>query len=196
MGVVQVGNGTFVLADVPGLIEGASQGRGLGDEFLRHVERTRVLIFVMDVMGFEGHLPSQAYKILRKELQSYSPHLAKRPRLVALNKMDLTDSSDVLKKMRRALRGERIFPISAVTGKGVDALLAAVFKKIQEAPDSQLRLPPEPRPKRIVFSPEFSVQSDGAGFRVMGPKVTRLVAMTDKRFLRDRHFRRLAHRAE
>lgn len=134
LGVVQTKYGdSFVLADIPGLIEGAHEGTGLGHEFLRHVERTKLLIHVLDVAGLEGRDPLEDFKKINEELYLYNEELAKKPQVVAANKMDL--SSDVkFEKLKSALTAQHVevFPISAVTNEGIDKLLAYVSERLKE----------------------------------------------------------------
>jgi GTP-binding protein len=130
LGIVDVGNyKRLVVADIPGLIEGAHEGHGLGIEFLRHIERTRVLLHVLDTAGIDGVSPIDAYHTLREELTSYGHALKERPHLVAANKMDLPDAQDALEELRDALPVP-VYPISAVTGDGVDELLRALVKEV------------------------------------------------------------------
>lgn len=137
LGVVSVGPGqSFVAADIPGLIEGAHEGVGLGHEFLRHVERARVLIHVVDASGLEGRDPVDDWRTINDELRLYRPELAKRPQLVAANKIDLQEARDNLERLIAAVEAEggRVFPVSAAVGDGVDELLYATWRLLQEAP--------------------------------------------------------------
>src|SRR5690606_12054312 len=115
---------SFVAADIPGLIEGAHAGVGLGHDFLRHVERTRVLIHVVDASGLEGRDPVDDFRTINEELRLYQPALLNRPQLVAANKVDLAEARANLPRLREAVEaaGFRLFPISAASGEGVDAL--------------------------------------------------------------------------
>jgi GTP-binding protein len=127
LGIVELsGYRRFVLADIPGLIEGASEGAGLGTEFLRHVERTRVLVHVVDICPPVGD-PVEDYRIIRRELKKYSPALAAKPQIVVVNKMDLTDSQEHLEKFKKKLKLKEVFSISAVTGKGLEALTQKIW---------------------------------------------------------------------
>lgn len=135
LGVVETKYGdSFVLADIPGLIEGAHEGTGLGHEFLRHVERTKLLIHVLDVAGLEGRDPIEDFKKINEELHLYNERLAQKPQLVAANKIDIPDSSEKLDKLKSYLEKEgiRVFPISAATSKGIEDLLAYVSKRLKE----------------------------------------------------------------
>jgi len=130
LGVVRVHHGSFVVAEIPGLIEGAHEGRGLGDKFLRHVERTKVLVHLVDIAGIEGRDPASDYVKLNKELKAYSRELAKKPQVAALNKTDMPDAAINIKKFRKKFPRLKVFPVSAVTGEGVDELLVALYKKV------------------------------------------------------------------
>lgn len=135
LGVVSLGEGrSFVLVDIPGLIEGAHSGRGLGHKFLRHVERTRVLIHVLDMSGSEGRDPLEDFDVINEELRAYNPELGERPMLIAANKMDLPGSERNLERLRQKIGGGiEIHPVSAVTGKGVRELMLAAAQVLQQA---------------------------------------------------------------
>jgi len=120
----------FVMADIPGLIEGAHLGAGLGDEFLRHVERTRLLVHMLDVCPFAGD-PVEDYRAIRRELEQYSPELAAKPEIVVANKMDLTDSREHLQRLRREL-GVEVVAISAVTGLGLEDLTERIWRRLRD----------------------------------------------------------------
>lgn len=131
LGVVHIDKkAAIVVADIPGLIEGAHKGKGLGDKFLRHVERTKLLIHMVDAAAFDGREPCQDYLKLNKELALYSKDLACKPQVIALNKIDLPSASDNIKDFRKRVRGKKIFPISAATGEGVKELLKEVYKRL------------------------------------------------------------------
>jgi GTP-binding protein len=130
LGVVRIHEeASFIVAEIPGLIEGAHEGRGLGDKFLRHIERTRILIHLVDISAFEGRDPVQDYRKLNFELKAYSKELSKKFQFIALNKIDNSDSEIHIKKFRKAFPKKKVYPISAITGKGIKELLAAVYKK-------------------------------------------------------------------
>jgi GTP-binding protein len=144
----------LVIADIPGLIEGASEGAGLGLDFLRHIERTRVLVHMIDIMPIDGSNPLDAYHQIRKELEAYSPKLAKKPEFVAANKMDLAGASEALADLRTALPGKQIFAISAVAGNGLRPLLEELWLQVEREPenapliDERPYVPPETAQKR------------------------------------------------
>jgi len=133
LGVVGLPGGrSFVLADIPGLIEGASEGHGLGHRFLRHVERTRVLLHLIEVSAEPGRDPLHDYDVINRELERYSPELAKRPQIVALSKLDLTETRDAYDSWRQkfAARGITLHAVSAATGEGVKELLEALWPSL------------------------------------------------------------------
>ncbi|MGM1050107.1 MAG: GTPase ObgE [Bacillota bacterium] len=142
LGMVDVGDGrSFVMADLPGLIEGAHEGVGLGHEFLRHVERTRVIIHVVDMSGSEGRDPFEDWQKINEEIRLYNPILAERPQIVAANKMDMPDAEENLEAFREQVKTVRpdleIMPISSLTRKGIQELLyraAAILDEIPEEP--------------------------------------------------------------
>lgn len=129
LGVVKCGEKTFVMADIPGLIEGSSQGKGLGDKFLRHVERTKILVHCLDISGSEGRDPLQDYKILNKELSGYSKEIARKPQIIVANKMDLDSAKENLCKFRKHVK-KAVYPISALKKTGLEDLIEGISKKI------------------------------------------------------------------
>ena len=145
LGVVRQGEGrSFVMADIPGLIEGAWEGKGLGHQFLRHVERCRMLVHIVDVSGSEGRDPKEDFKTINRELEKFNPELAERPMLVAGNKCDLAEPEQV-EAFRAFVEGQgyRFFPIIAPINEQVDALLDAVTAELAKLPPI-LRYEPEP----------------------------------------------------
>nr|HQA17692.1 50S ribosome-binding GTPase [Novosphingobium sp.] len=132
LGVVRHKNREFVLADIPGLIEGAADGAGIGDRFLGHIERCRVLIHLIDINGTD---PAEALEIIEDELEAYGGGLDEKPRLIALNKIDTVDAELVRMfiKELKAAGAKKIYPISGATGKGMDALLDAVIEYLPAA---------------------------------------------------------------
>ncbi len=132
LGVVKQGETSFIMADIPGLIEGAAEGTGLGHEFLRHVERTRMMLHIVDVSGIEGRDPVEDYLTIRKELEKYSEELAGRKEIVVANKTDICDCSENIAKLKECV-GE-VYVISAATRQGVDELMYAVANTLSELP--------------------------------------------------------------
>ena len=153
----------LVLADIPGLIEGAHDGAGLGLEFLRHIERTRVLIHLVDILPMDGQKPIDAYRAIREELFRYSPRLATKPEILVANKMDLTGAPEALADLRTALPGRHIMAISAATGTGLRPLLEGIWQIVQKAPRSEpftdrppLILPPVPKAEGVATERHFT----------------------------------------
>ena len=136
LGVVQAGEESFVMADIPGLIEGASQGAGLGLEFLRHIERTRMLVHVIDISGSEGRDPIDDYKKINQELATYSEKLAQIPQIVVAGKADLLTDRSEIEKFEKAI-GKKVYVVSSVTHEGLDELLAVMKQKVEELPPPQ-----------------------------------------------------------
>ena len=144
LGIADVGGyRRLVVADIPGLIEGAHDGHGLGTEFLRHIERTRVILHVIDAAAVDGTQPADAYRTLRNELALYGHALAERPHVVAANKLDLPEGRAAIEELRAALPVE-VLPISAATGEGIPALLAALSRIVDALPRDQTSPAQEP----------------------------------------------------
>lgn len=129
LGTVGQAEDSFVIADIPGLIEGSSCGRGLGYNFLRHIERTRLLVHLIDMAGFEGRDPVRDYKILNKELKNYSRKVSGLPQVIVANKMDLEGASENLSRFKKLVR-KKIYPVSALKKEGLEELIAGIRKKI------------------------------------------------------------------
>lgn len=184
LGVVELADdASFVMADLPGLIEGAHEGAGLGLQFLRHVERTRALIHLIDAGAGDRQKLWSDYQQVRTELKKYSPALARRPQLIALSKMDaVTDTSEVVAFRQRLVKlRRRTFPISAVTGDGVQDLLWATQRTLQRRREKAAA---EPLPALKVYrgpttADPFTIEPVEGGFRVSGDQLERLLAMTD-----------------
>jgi GTP-binding protein len=164
LGIADVGGyRRLVIADIPGLIEGAHDGHGLGIEFLRHIERTRVILHVLDAAGVDGTPPVEAYQVLRKELALYPGDrepksqpgsLAERPHIVAANKIDLPEGRAAIEELRAALPVD-VIPISAATGEGLPALLAALSRTVDALPPKEVgdtSVHPRNTPTSIVES--------------------------------------------
>ena len=180
LGVVTVDGRDFVMADIPGLIEGAHAGAGLGLQFLRHVERTRLLVHLLDGASSD---PAADYVAINRELALYSEKLAAKPQIVVLTKMDLPDAQVMYGLLQEALGSqvEPLLAISAVTGQGVRDLLRAVVRRLDELPppakDDELFVH---RPHERAESTTFTVAEDSEGvFRVSGEEIERLAYMTD-----------------
>jgi GTP-binding protein len=182
LGVAEWHGVQIVLADLPGLIEGAHAGKGLGIEFLRHIERTRVLFHLVDMSGFDGKDPYESIKMINEELKAYSPKLLKKPMIIVANKMDVTGADEALADLKKRIKKHKIFPISAATGVGLDALLAYASKEIAKPAPVQEE-PEEEEPLRFVIEMDFEVERedgpDGPVFHIRGAKPEKLAAMTN-----------------
>ncbi len=190
LGVVRAHDGaSFVVADVPGLIEGASEGRGLGHQFLRHIERTALIVHMVDATGgFEGRDPADDYRIINEELAAYATELAVRPQIVVCNKCDMPDTQDAVECVRALAEadGHPFFAISAVTGEGLDQLVGACADEVArlrlditvDATDVPLNKVWERR--RVSRDRSFEISNLGGGvWQVTGGAVERMVVQTD-----------------
>lgn len=180
LGMVSMGEGrSFIMADIPGLIEGAHGGAGLGHEFLRHVERTRLIVHVLDTAGTEGRDPLEDFKVISRELELYNQDLAARPLVIAANKTDLPDSGESLERLKAALGDtHEIFPISAVTGAGVPNLINRVYQLLEEIPVQPLH---DIQEQEFVHTtePRFTITREDGELVVAGREIEKHVAMTD-----------------
>jgi GTP-binding protein len=132
LGVVRFGEGeSFVVADIPGLIADAHKGKGLGIQFLRHIERTEVLVHLVDIHGYEGMTPFENYIAINQELKAYHPHLLKKPQIVVANKMDIPSAETKLQTFRSQIR-KKVYPISAITGEGIKELLNVMRRRLKK----------------------------------------------------------------
>lgn len=189
LGVVDLdGADGFVIADIPGLIEGASEGVGLGHEFLRHIERTRVLIHMVDAASTEGRDPIQDIRAINRELEAYNPDIAKRPQVIAANKIDCfygDDKETVLSLLKEEFepQGIRVFPISAVSGEGVRELLYYVKQMLHETKEEQVVFEKEYMIKEPDFANEpYTVEKseDEEGLYIVeGPRIERMLGYTN-----------------
>lgn len=192
LGVVQVKDGrSFVMADLPGLIEGASQGKGLGHQFLRHIERCRVIVHIIDMSGSEGRDPYEDYVTINKELGEYEYRLLERPQIIVANKMDGDEAEENLKKFKEKLGDQKVFPIIAPIHEGIDAVLYAVADALETAPDFFNQ---EEEQESVLYTYKeeekpFTIHNKGNGvWEVTGKKVERLVQMAS--FTTDDGFQR------
>lgn len=169
LGVVSHYEDSFVVADIPGLIEGASKGAGLGHDFLRHIERTRLLVHVVDISEIEGRKAYDDFIKINKELGGYSEELIKRKQIIVANKCDMDYDGEKLKEFKRKLKGEKVYAISALNGENLQELLDAVYAELQELPP----LKPfefEEFSYEVKNDDEFEVQKDSDGcYYVYGP---------------------------
>lgn len=205
LGVATSGDLSFVVADVPGLIEGAHEGKGLGHEFLRHIERTVLIVHVVDLTGdYEQRDPLEDYEIINRELALYASELAQRPRIVVANKIDVAGTEDAARSLAQRVREDsieaaggnefvqspidpKLYEISALTGEGVDSLKAAIATKVHElreeakrADDATERFDQVWEHRRLARDAAFEIIEEEQGaFRVAGKQVERMVVQTD-----------------
>ncbi|AQY51266.1 GTPase CgtA [Listeria weihenstephanensis FSL R9-0317] len=199
LGMVDTGDGrSFVMADLPGLIEGASQGVGLGHQFLRHIERTRVIVHVIDMSASEGRDPYDDYLAINSELEQYNLRLMERPQIIVANKMDVEGAEEQLEIFKGKLKDEiPIFPISAVTQSGLNPLLLTIADKLEKTAEFPLDELLEKEEEETVLykyqaeAPDFEITRDPDGTYVLsGEKLERLFAMTN--FERDASIQRFS----
>ena len=183
LGVVDLPGGGFVMADIPGLIEGAADGVGLGHHFLRHIERTKVLVHVVDAASTEGRDPVEDIKTIMKELDSYGQGLMERPQLIAANKVDCItpDMDDPLKRIEEAFPDLKVYPISGATGKGIKELLFAINEVLKTVDRSPKIFEKE---MEIEYTQDqnlpFTVEIDEDGvYIVEGPRIEKMLGYTN-----------------
>ncbi|WP_322155757.1 GTPase ObgE [Paratractidigestivibacter sp.] len=190
LGVARAGNGqSFVAADVPGLIEGASEGKGLGHQFLRHIERTALIMHVVDITGgYEGRDVVDDYKTINAELEAYAAELAERPQIVVANKCDLPGYEDQIERLRVAAEadGHQFFAVSAATGAGLDELVTVVAGEVAKLRVELKAVEPErdlseqwERQRQRRDSSICITREDGCAWRVEGGAIERMVIQTD-----------------
>lgn len=186
LGVVDLdGAKGFVIADIPGLIEGASEGVGLGLEFLRHIERTRVIIHIVDAAGTEGRDPIADIRAIENELRAYDPAILEKPMVIAANKIDAIydDENDIIKALRDEFEkdGVKVFPISAVSGKGLKELLYHVNNLLETCGKEPIVYEQEFDPALMFFKdePYTITRADDAAFVVEGPKIEKMLGYTN-----------------
>ncbi len=186
LGVVDLDDAKgFVIADIPGLIEGASEGIGLGHEFLRHVERTKLMIHVVDAAGTEGRDPVEDIYTINAELKAYNEQIARRPQVIAANKIDLiyAGDEDPIERLRKEFepQGIRVFPISGVTGEGLSSLLYYVSSELQKMDDKPIVFEQEFFPEDALIHTDlpFTVEVEDDMYVVEGPKIEKMLGYTN-----------------
>lgn len=186
LGVVDLDGGKgFVMADIPGLIEGASEGIGLGHEFLRHIERTKVMIHIVDAASVEGRNPIEDIKTINQELNAYHPDLLKKPQVIAANKIDAIydEKDDIIGKLSAEFEksGIKVFPISAVSGQGLKQLLYYVSGLLEDLGDTTVVYEAEYDPASSLFKEDsYTIErADDAAFVVEGPKIDKMLGYTN-----------------
>ena len=189
LGVVGLGEGrSFIMADIPGIIEGAAEGVGLGLDFLRHIERTRVLLHIVDGASVEGRDPIEDIEAINEELRKYSEDLLDRPTIIVANKLDVLSAEDreaVLDKLKKKYEPDKkVMAISAVTGEGVKELLNAAYDLLEKAPDSKIEFNPEisleeytSRVEELPYTVEKG-EEEGV-YLVEGPRIERMLGYTN-----------------
>ena len=181
LGVVDIEDGeSFVMADIPGLIEGAHSGAGLGHEFLRHTERTRLILHVLDISGSEERDPLEDFRIIEEELRLYSPELALRPVIIVANKMDIPGSEENLQRLKEVVDGRNeIFSVSAATGEGLQALIYRIAQILPDIPVPEIvSLPVDHRVTKAESDPRFEILKEEDLFIVVGKEIERHAKMT------------------
>ncbi len=191
LGVVDLDGGGFVIADIPGLIEGASEGLGLGHEFLRHIERTRVLVHIVDAASVEGRDPVDDIEKINAELRAYNPEIAARPQVIAANKIDAIYVEDgqenPIDRLKRTFepQGIEVFAISAVTGEGIKPLLYKIRELLNNCEQEPIVFEQEFFPEdallteSLPYTVERTEESDGSVFIVEGPKIEKMLGYTN-----------------
>ncbi len=194
LGVVKAsGNRSYVVADLPGLIEGASLGEGLGDKFLKHIERTRVIAHVVDMSGIEGRDPYDDYIVINKELENFNKKILDKPQIIIANKMDMTSSLDNLERFKKKV-DLPIYPISAIKKEGLNKVinvLADYLDKIKKEPISDAI-----KKSHVVYKYKeeepFKIIKENSGFRIKGDKIEKILKMTW--FASDETYRRFSNK--
>ncbi|WP_353894319.1 GTPase ObgE [Proteinivorax hydrogeniformans] len=183
LGVAKVREQSFVMADIPGLIEGAHTGAGLGLSFLRHIERTKVLIHVIDVSGLEGRDPFEDFLNINTELVQYNEHLKSLPQIIALNKIDLVNNLEVVEQFKEKLKDAgysyEVYPISASTKRGLDELLKTTVELLQKSSKQVKKFEVEIEPVDEIEDQSFTVRNENGVYVVEGKHIERVLAMTN-----------------
>ncbi len=182
LGVVSLpGDRNFVMADIPGLIDGAAEGVGLGHNFLRHVERSNILLHILDVSGMEGRDPKDDFDAINRELAKYSPTLAKKKQIVVLNKIDLVQDDMTIPEVTKYFedKGYEVFAVNALTGQGLPELMERAYYYVENYEPE-----PEASDDAVVYEAKEDVEfvitrGDDASFTISGKRIERLVAMTN-----------------
>lgn len=179
LGVVKLKNGTsFVMADLPGLIEGASEGVGLGTEFLRHAMRTKILAHVIDMGSMEGRNPIDDYKVIRKEIEKYNDLLKNKKEIIVANKMDLKNASDNLKAFKKEFPNATIIEISCMNNSGIDNLINILANTLDTLPEVKLYEESDFKLYKFEDNKPYSIKKDGNVWVVSGREIETLLKMT------------------
>ena len=195
LGVATIDGNSFVMADIPGLIEGAHTGAGLGHAFLRHIERTRMIVHVVDISGCEGRDPIEDYLAIRDELKQYSEELAERPEIIALNKADITGAETWLEFFKERFPEKEVFFISAATGEGVKALMYRVAEVLSSLPPVSYVEEDSVIEEWAIDDNDLSfevVKADDGAYEVVGNAVDEILSRIDPNDMESmRHFQKL-----
>ncbi len=182
LGVVRLPNYDYVMADLPGLIEGASEGAGLGHRFLKHVERTKIIAHVVDMSGSEGRDPYVDYMVIRQELEKFSDKLIRKPEVIIANKMDLDGAIENLKRFQEKVLDTPIYPVSAFRREGLDTVIQVLAEMVQNTQEEVL-YEEEKQESHVLYQfkeeKDFTVSKDKDVFVVRGEKIEKLLKMTN-----------------
>ena len=182
LGVVKTKTGSFVVADLPGLIEGASEGIGLGHKFLKHIERTKIIAHIIDMSGSEGRNPFEDYLAIRKELEVFSEKLLNKKEIIIANKMDIPSSKENLIKFKEKLPDVEIFEIEAINNKGLDTVINHLQELVLNIKDEVL-YDENIQEKHVLYKfkkeKPFTIVKDNKVFVIKGDEVERLFKMTN-----------------
>ncbi|MDR2676475.1 MAG: GTPase ObgE [Endomicrobium sp.] len=171
----------LIVADIPGIVKDAHKGKGLGLEFLRHIERTKVLVHIIDATGFGDKNLNESYRIVNDELQKYSKSISKKPVIVVLNKIDLCDSQKYIKRFKKYLKNKKVFEISAITDNNFDILINEMLKMLEKSSvtDSDEKIYTNVvSVRKYVYEPEFKINVVNGNFVITGTKIESLTNMT------------------
>ncbi len=181
LGVVKSNNSSYVVADLPGLIEGASQGDGLGDQFLKHIERTRVIAHVIDMSAFEGRNPYEDYITINKELEAFNPRILQKPQIIIANKMDIETSKDNLKEFKTKVKDIEIFEVKAITNEGLKEViekLASMLETIEKQPLYEEEKFESHVIYKFKYEKPFSIRKENNTWIITGKQVEKMLIMT------------------
>ena len=179
LGITMHKGRSFATADIPGIIEGASEGKGLGHQFLKHIERTRVLLHLVDPDGFDGMDAEQSIKVIEKELKQFDKNLAQKPRIIVVNKADLPSAQKVFEKLSKKFKKHKVMLMSAATGQGIKPVLDEVVKILSVTPVPVVKIE-KPAATLHKVEPIFTITRDEEGVvHISGKKIDEFIAMTN-----------------
>jgi GTP-binding protein len=179
LGITMHKGRSFATADIPGIIEGASEGKGLGHQFLKHIERTRVLLHLVDPDGFDGMDAEQSIKVIEKELKQFDKNLAQKPRIIVVNKADLPSAQKVFEKLSKKFKKHKVMLMSAATGQGIKPVLDEVVKILSVTPVPVVKIE-KPQTALHKVDPVFTITRDEEGVvHISGKKIDEFIAMTN-----------------